>query len=104
MTVTIEKKANPRLHPRELDRMGIAERKLVEAALRDPEASPSLRGDEPEITLALRLAAINAAIWERENRVRRTVTTDLAGIGRLTLEIMRLNDWRAEIVGEEKFR
>ena len=95
--------------PQELDRLGIDERKFVERALRNPTASPSLNGAESEITLALRLAAVNAAIWERENRIRairdgERAYDQLAFAGTIALEITRLNDWRAEIIGEEKIR
>lgn len=96
--------------PRELDRLGIDERRLMEQALRD-----GVRDDPPEegeVYLALRLAAINAGIWERENRIRELkrrgdgndTETFCKTVARLCFETLQLNDWRAEIIGEEKLR
>ena len=89
--------------PREMDRLSIGERKLVERCLQTG-TKPNLDVG-PEIILALRLAAINAAIWERENRLRRL--RDDAGshpqdAGFVAFETTRLNDWRSAIIGEKK--
>jgi hypothetical protein len=98
--------------PRELDRFGIEERKLVEGCLR---RGIDLKNDDIDaavesLTFALRLAAINAAIWERENRIRALeregergdTETFCKAVVTLAFEITRLNDWRSELIGEEK--
>jgi hypothetical protein len=89
--------------PQEIDRETIATRRDIERALLTEISSPRVTGELP---LAFALAAINAAIWERENLMRRLakVPDALMEIGQLAVETHRLNDWRAELLGEEKIR
>lgn len=107
----------------ELDRWSIACRRAVEQHLR------AGGGDSVWYTLpishdtiptgeydALTLAAVNAALWERENRIRALITSSSADepsdnkqIADLAREICKLNDLRRGCVrqlnggqGEEK--
>lgn len=104
-----------------LDRLTIVYRKWVETKLVRGEdkwekAAKDIVGVASdswiELEKLLKLGAINAAIWQRQDHARLlqkewlvTGSGELAkAAGLLLFELTKLNDWRAEIVGEEKFK
>ena len=102
---------------RELDRLTIIYRKWVEGRLVGQEAKwleeakalLAVASDETiELERVLKLGALNAAIWQRIDETRAlkleggTRGRERAGV--LSFDLLKLNDWRAEIVGEGKFK
>jgi hypothetical protein len=95
--------------PKEMDRLTIVARKILEKELLGQEfvelgaEREALTGDDRQGIFALeltRLASINGAIWQRESAIRATLDLTLAG--RLGKEIAILNDLRAQFLREEK--
>jgi len=105
-----------------LDRLTIVYRKWVEEMLRSGEeenkwwkeakALLGVASDElVALELVLKLGALNAAIWERQDALRALYMrgeqndrdTFRASASALAFDLLKLNDWRAALVGEEKF-
>lgn len=94
-----------------LDRLTILARKLVEGWLKRvttahwAEEYAALTAASPGWTgvldLVLELAAVNAALWQAEDELRRLREQDVPhqGVGyRLAVRIQQLNDRRAELI------
>lgn len=103
-----------------LDRLTIVYRKWVEARLIGEERAEKwekevgrLMGATSDEAVSmkqvLKLGAINAAIWQRQDRLRalsvETQSTATEGkVAQCAYALLKLNDWRAEVMGEEKFK
>ena len=96
---------------KDLDRATIVARKLVEAKVRGENEEKWKAESTPivqPVWEACYLSAINAAIWQRQDQIRdlQAEPTKYAHeqAGGLAFDLLKLNDWRAEIIGEEKFK
>ena len=96
-----------------LDRLSILARKIVEG--RD-DLIPEYDGLINKVSLdghkklgnVLKMSAINAAIWQREDEIRRLKNQTASGVaendwhtlGRVAVQIQELNDKRAALIAE----
>lgn len=96
----------------EVDRLSILFRKYVEAEIRHAvERQEALMRKVGSIDSQdedkFKLAAINAAIWQRNDLLRELAKeeghTKYEMAGKLAFELLTLNDWRSKIIGEIKF-